>query len=519
MDIKLILIARVSNKEQTIALPAQEKRLKKYAEQSGYAYEYHEFDESAHKDIRIKFAELTRHIKSVKGECWVVFDKVDRFTRDSSQSEVKILQGLVKEGRIELHFPHDGLVITKESSASDWFRLGIGIALAKYYSDAISDNVKRRFEQMLEDGIWVHRAPIGYKNVRIDEKNTSIIVDEDRAHHIVKAFEMRSMSLPYEVIATELAKEGFIGTTSKAVAPSKSYLEKIINNSFYYGVMVHNGKKYQHKYPPLISRELFNKCKDVKVQRKHDMTKYNTEWFTFKKLVRCGKCKRAVSSYWGRKQVYLRCSGSGKSNCGNPNTAESLIIGGIDKRLGEIVIPEQFIPHVIKELKLRHDNQQLYFTSNVEQTRKEYDKLKEKLSILYYDRLDGRITQQQHDEIANEFEGKQQELNDRLKYLTKDNKSFQVTASYLLDLAQRAADLFKCSNFELKQKLLEYLISNVELTDKRLSYSLNDPFRTISETLKLGQNTKNENAWQGYMDEDRTFYSVSENAILGGGNV
>lgn len=123
--------------------------------------------------------------------------------------------------------------------------------------------------------------------------------------------------------------------------------------------------------------------------------------------------------------------------------------------------------------------------------------MKEKLSILYYDRLDGRITQQQHDEIANEFEGKQQELNDRLKYLTEDNKSFQVTASYLLDLAQRAADLFKCSNFELKQKLLEYLISNVELTDKRLSYSLNDPFRTISETLKLGQNTKNENAWQG----------------------
>ena len=25
--------------------------------------------------------------------------------------------------------------------------------------------------------------------------------------------------------------------------------------------------------------------------------------------------------------------------------------------------------------------------------------------------------------------------------------------------------------------------------------------------------------WQGYMDEDRTFYSVSENAILGGGDV
>lgn len=500
MDIKVVLIARVSHKDQTVALPAQEKRLTKYANDKGHDYEYHEFDETAHKDVRTKFAELTQHIKSIKQPCWVVFDKIDRFTRDSSQSEVRDLQKLVMEGKIELHFPHDGLTITKESSAADLFRLGIGMALAKYYSDTISDNVKRRFEQMLDDGLWVHKAPIGYVNVKKNEETntkSTIIVDEHRAPHIVRAFELRSVGLPYEAIATQLARDGLRGTTSKAIRPSKSYLERIINNPFYYGVMVHAGKQYQHKYPPLISRELFNKCKDIKVLRKHDMTKYNTEWFTFKKLVKCGKCKRAVSSYWGRKQVYLRCSGSGKNNCGNPNTAESLIIGGINKKLGEIVIPEQFIPRVIKELKLRHDNQQLYFTSNIDQTRKEYDKLKEKLSILYYDRLDGRITQQQHDEIANEFEGKQQELNDRLKYLTEDNKSFQVTASYLLDLAQRAADLFKCSNFELKQKLLEYLISNVELTDKRLSYSLNDPFRTISEALKLGQNTKNENAWQG----------------------
>lgn len=50
----------------------------------------------------------------------------------------------------------------------------------------------------------------------------------------------------------------------------------------------------------------------------------------------------------------------------------------------------------------------------------------------------GRITQQLHDEFANEFEAKQQELNERLKMLTSDNKNFQITASYLLDLAQRA---------------------------------------------------------------------------------
>jgi site-specific DNA recombinase len=495
---KLILIARVSDEEQRQALPAQERRLLNYAEQhKDYPYEYHEFDESAHKEERSKFAELVEHIKQIDGLCWVVFDKIDRFTRDSSQEEVKALQQLVKQGKIELHFPHDSLYINRHSSAADWFRLGIGMALAKYYSDSISDNVKRRFEQMLEDGIWVHRAPIGYKNVRIDEKTTTIEIDTDRAPHIKKAFELRSTGLPYEVIAKQLADDGLIGTSSKGKPVGKAHLEQILNNPFYYGVMVHNGKKYPHKYEPLISRDLFNRCEAVKVQRKHDMTKHNSEWFTLKKLPKCGRCGRAVSSYWGRKQVYLRCSGSGLKSCGNPNAAEALLLNEITDDLTWSKSRKTIVEKVIVELKSRHENQQLYYTQTVQQTRNEYDAIKQKLKTLYYDRIDGRITVQQHDEIANELEAKQQILNERLVKLTKDNKSFQVTASYLLDLAERAQELFECSNYELRQKLLSYMISNVGLLDKKLSYILTDPFKQIVEANKKAQNEPNAKIWQG----------------------
>ena len=95
-----------------------------------------------------------------------------------------------------------------------------------------------------------------------------------------------------------------------------------------------------------------------------------------------------------------------------------------------------------------------------------------------------RITQTFHDDIATELEKKQQELNDRLKLLTSDNKDFQVTASYLLDLAQRAEQLFNESDDDLRQKLLEYVLSNIELKDKKLSYILNDPFRTVVRQRK-----------------------------------
>ena len=116
---------------------------------------------------------------------------------------------------------------------------------------------------------------------------------------------------------------------------------------------------------------------------------------------------------------------------------------------------------------------------------------------VYYDLLEGRITQQFHDNIANELEAKQQELNDRLKLLTSDNKVFQVTASYLLDLSQRAEQLFRESDENLRQKLLEYVLSNIELKDKKLSYILNDPFRTIVEAKKKSLVGSESTIWCG----------------------
>lgn len=498
METKIILIARVSDVEQRKALPAQKLRLERYAEQKKLPYEYHEFDESAHKEERHKFATLVEHIKKQESLCYVVFDKIDRLTRDSSQEEVKALQHLVKLGKIELHFPHDSLYIDQSSSAADWFRLGIGMALAKYYSDSIRDNVKRRFEQMLSEGIWVHRAPIGYKNVlrggTPQKPIKDIEIDLSKSHYIIKAFELRARGTSYAVIAKELGGMGFHSNIAGSKSPSKAFLERILNNEFYYGVMVHSGRKYPHKYEPLISRALFNQVQRVRDERKHEKTKYDSKDYTFKKIVKCGKCRRAVSPFKARNTVYLRCA---NNKCINPNTAESLIIEGVTAEISFLDIPEQLLTKVIAELGNRHDDQQLYYTQNIEQTRTEYDKLKDKMRRVYHDLLEGRITQTFHDEIATELEKKQQELNDRLKLLTSDNKTFQVTASYLLDLAQRAEQLFKESDDGLRQKLLEYLLSNIELNDKKLSYVLNDPFKTIVETKKMTLAGHNSNIWCG----------------------
>src|SRR6185503_18240699 len=141
-----------------------------------------------------------------------------------------------------------------------------------------------------------------------------------------------------------------------------------------------------------------------------------------------------------------------------------------------------------------------YYTQNIEQTRKEYDKIKARLKALTYQRLDGSITAEIYDEIVVELTDRQQELNDQLVALTDSNKSFMVTASYLLDLAQRAYSLFSSSSERLQQKMLKVVLSNIELFDKQLTYIVNDPYKTFIELNKKALDGPKSEIWCGSGD-------------------
>lgn len=260
------LVARVSDPEQRKSLPGQKKRLLAYAERMKWVetkdFKYIEFDETAFKENRRTFRELViEPLKAETGLSVAVFDKIDRFSRDSSSDEKSELTRLYRTGKIEMHFPSDNLYIYKDSPAPDLFRLDIGIALAAYYSSAIRDNVKRRFDQMLADGIWVGKAPIGYLNYHETDGNgkltKGIKIDTERNHLIRKGFELRSTGLPYKSVAKMMQKEG-IRSKNKSAILGTAHWEKILKDKFYIGTMTYMGKQYSHNYPTFIEPWLWD---------------------------------------------------------------------------------------------------------------------------------------------------------------------------------------------------------------------------------------------------------------------
>ena len=165
---KAHLIARVSTEDQEDALPAQRYRLTDYGDKEFTSYDYHQFQESAYKEGRKEFGKVIKIIQDETEPVAVVFDKIDRFSRDSSADETRTLRKLCLLGKIELHFISDHFRLNENSSANEWFMLGIGETTAEYNSRITSDNVKRRFAQMLRDGKILGQAHFGYRNVDLD---------------------------------------------------------------------------------------------------------------------------------------------------------------------------------------------------------------------------------------------------------------------------------------------------------------------------------------------------------------
>lgn len=489
--VKAFLIARVSDPSQREALPAQEIRIKDYAERKELKGTLYSFDETAYKTDREKFLTIVNEISECKDYCVVVFDKVDRFTRDCTADVVRTLKGATKEGKIELHFPSDGLTVHKNSPASDWFRLDMGMALGGYYSAAISDNVKRKIEQKLHEGEWPGKAPIGYKNIDIldkDEKviGKNIVKDRMRSSHIEQIFNLRLDRQSFRTIARIMREEGLTSNTKQAKPIGQSQIEQILKNPFYHGVMRYNGGLHPHKYEPIISKQLFDRVQQVNEDRATDTSKTEVvHKFTFNNLLKCHNCGCSISSYTKKGHTYMQCS-KAKGPCDQPHTSEAVLLPQVDSLLDDLQKVGPYIDAVLDNLKKEHDNLQTYYTSAISEARKQYDRLEKRLGILYEDRLDGRITIDEHDKIVTKTKAEMQKLDEKLVQLTSGDKSFVITSSYLLQLASIAGRLFKSSKPELKSKILNLVLSNLELDNKKLHFNLLSPFDKL---LALSQSS------------------------------
>ncbi len=483
---KAIILARVSTEEQREAgnsLPAQIERLEEYCRRKGLdVIEKFSFDESAYKTRRDEFDDILKSIEQNKNKIAVCFDKVDRFSRNVFDKRVAMLYDLAMADKIELHFASDNLVITSNISAVEKFHFGINLGLAKYYSDAISDNTRRAFEQKRRNGEWTGKAPIGYKNIQDDKGNKDIVLDEERAHLVRRIFELYATgNYSIKKVQEQITKDGLLSTQEEKPL-ALSMVEYILKNPFYHGMARSTRETYEHKYLPLITKQLFDQCQQVLQSWGKKQFQYAAKPYIFRGLLRCARCGCSMSPETAKgKYVYYACSNGKKDICDTKvYVAEKDLLKPIYAILRALdKLPQEKIDEVVEGLKKSHESKQAYHGNALTGLRKEYDMLQQRLDKMYLDHLDGRITQDAYDKYLQQFKGRQQNINLLLSEHTDADESYIIAATTVLNLAKRALSLFESSEVLEKRALLNFLLQNSTVDGKKPCYALRSPFDAI----------------------------------------
>lgn len=473
---KAILIARVSTEEQKeagLSLPAQLARLEKYCQVKHYEIlKTFSFDESAYKTDRDEFEKILDYVLGQKEKVAVCLDKVDRLSRNIFDKRVSLLYEKALNDELELHFVNDGQVVNSKISAAQKFQFSISLGLAKYYSDAISDNVKRANEQKLRKGEWTGKSPYGYRYITHPDGRKDIITDEQTAHVVKKAFELYATGAYSLKLLCEKLKHEY------AIDWKAAYLHKIFNNHFYYGVMVVKGRSYPHKYPPLISKTLFDQVQQIKQGFNKKPAKYAGLPYMYRGLLRCADCGMAITPEKHKGHVYYHCT-QYKGKHGAKWVREEEItkqLGAIFKRLQ---IPANVLQPLLSTLNNLHQQKIEFHNKHYDLLTNQRKALTSRMDKLYIDKLDGKISDEDYERFYQKFKNEADDIDGKLANLQQAETSYYTTAKYILNLATKAYALFTGSEVEEKRQLIKLVLSNLRLDGEKLVYDAQKPFDVI----------------------------------------
>ncbi len=494
---KAFLIARVSTDEQSDALPGQIYRLTDYANKKGYTYELFQFKESAYKGKRKSLIKIINLVQSSSEKVIVVFDKIDRYTRNTISDECAVLNSLCRIGTIELHFPSDNLYIHKGSSAQEKFMLNVGASNSQYYSDSSADNVRRRIQQKLRDGECIGKVPLGYKNIRTPDGKSDVVVDPFAAEAIQEAFDLYSKGI------ASLSDIKRIWANKYGIKKEKNTIAKLLHNAFYCGYIKHEDRLYQHKYDKLIGKTLFDQ-----VQQQFDgYALQKRRWagidFDYRGLISCAECGSRISfEIHKKKYTYGKCSskhGTHKTNYVPLDTFDQQM----SHALGSIHIPDDVMIQIKDELTNEIEDKTKHTREIATTLKAEILKYQNRKEQMYIDKLDGAISDEFYKKNYEDFSDKEAILVERLKNLELDDNNRMTDISHLLNLANKAPQLFiKADNIK-KREISKLIFSNLLLQQTELRWEYKKPFDTMAYCNKtsnwcgLGDSNSWPHPWQG----------------------
>jgi site-specific DNA recombinase len=478
-----VVYARVSSKEQEkegFSIPAQLKLLREYAAAQEFTITQEYVDvETAKQTGRSAFGEMVAYLKAHPAIRVLLVEKTDRLYRNLKDWVT------VDELEVEIHFPKEGVVLSRDSRSSEKFMHGIKVLMAKNYIDNLSEEARKGMQEKAEQGIWPTVAPLGYRNVAGPDGRKIIEPDPESAPLIAHLFEWYANgSLSLKEAAQKARAAGLVFRKSGAPVPA-STVHSTLRNRLYTGDFEWNGHVYLGKHQPLVTRELWERVQGVldgRHAKKHRRVKHD---FAFSGLIACGHCGCSiVGEIKKQRYVYYHCTGY-KGRCEEPYVREEVIEQRFTDLLGRLKFDDEVLEWVREALDASHADEVREHEDAIKRLRAECDRLQNRIHAMYVDKLDGKVDDAFFERMSGEWRAEQDRCQREIERHQTADQSYLEEGVRILELARNAQRLFEKQEPREKRRLLNFLVSNCSWKSGELTTVLHQPFDLLAETIGI----------------------------------
>jgi len=474
---KYYVYARKSTEDeerQVMSIEAQIAEINEFARREGLKISQTFIEsKSAKKPGRPIFNEMVGSIYECKEPIGIIAWHPDRLARNSMDGgQIIYLIDISKV--VSLKFP----TFWFEPTPQGLFMLQVAFGQSKYYSDNLSENVRRGIRQKIRRGEWATLAPIGYVN---NPKTRNIEPDPVKARILKKGFEeFASGKHSLESLRHRLH---FLGLVSKAGKPLvKAVMHGILTNPVYIGLIPHKGELYEGKFQPIVSKEVWDKVQKELKRRSRPRKAKDGHNFPFTGLFECGECGCMITAQYakGRKYIYYRCSKK-HGKCNQSYINSTVMVNQLKEELKAISLPDNWAQIILAEIEAmerKEVREQRSFFQNLEQQVQELDKKIDKLINLF---LDGLIEKEAYIKKKEELLKQKVDLQERQKDFGKKGVVWVELAREWVEIAHHAGKLALSDDFfEIKQ-IVKKIGSNRRVMDKKVLMDVVPPFSLVSK--------------------------------------
>lgn len=463
---KAILYCRVSSKDQGdsgYSLEAQEKLLKDFSKEkfSIVGQPYKLTESASGKQIRKKFNEMMAFVR--KNNIPIILcEKIDRLTRNLKDASV-IYDWLSEDENRAVYCVKENFVANKNTKAHENLVWDMKVAIAKFYSQNLSEEVKKGQKEMLAQGRLPTKPPIGYKTIEKDGHKVHVL-DEAVAAHIKEMFELYATG-NYSIIRLEkeFYDKGLRAKSGKRLRKSK--IHTLLQDPFYYGELLWKGVVYPNgQQQPLISKDLYKKVQLI-LKRKIKNPRYQKHNSLFKGKIACSGCGGMVTWYEKKGHWYGHCNNSDAfKNCPKKTGLREDRVEPQLTSIFDVIAPKDTRVLAAIESILRSQHQERisaregkvkHLQGLLQSTRAQKDKLydaklsDESIDIGYFNRKLSELTKEE------------ESLEAALVAVGDDNDlSLQIGVA-VHELAYKSHEIYENADVDAKRLLLSQLFTNL----------------------------------------------------------